>query len=386
MLSNFGSSDGGRETWAYSFIPLLLGLNDKLHLRIFGFTPTGEPDNSDKLMRLARTGETERFVTKFFKVKWPSLPLFFSMFYRLKRYLQDSESDAPQLALAPGGLFEMLMLTYIPKYKNSTKVLWLRGIFCNEKANRVPFFLLPLLKKFEIYIVKKADVLIANGDDIAAYYGQYGLKIHVIKNGVDMSKWSVRDPVMKGPVHVAFIGRLAEAKGIVEFLKMVQMIKSGRNAESFVFSVIGHGPFSDEVESLKEKGALSCHGMVEHNELPKYLENFDVCVALTLAKDVGGGGGTSNALLEQMAAGRVILAWDNAIFRQLLDEQNSYLVKQGDVAALAGSLHEILLDKDRALSKGIAGKQVVSGFSINSQMDKFKKLVPSLIEIGQSNS
>lgn len=312
-------------------------------------------------------------------------PSFFSMFYRLKRYLQASENDAPQLALAIGGLFEMLMLTYTPKYKNSTKVLWLRSIFCNEKANRVPAFLLPLLKNFEICIVKKADVLIANGDDIAAYYEQYGLNVHVIKNGVDMNKWSMPVPAMKKPLHVGFIGRLTEVKGIVEFLQMVETIKTGNNSQSFVFSVIGNGPLSDDVNSLKRRGFLSYHGMVNHNELPQYLENYDVCVALTLAKDIGGGGGTSNALLEQMAAGKVIVAWDNAIFCQLLDEQNSYLVKQGDVDALAGAMHEVLMDKDE-LSKGTAGKQLVSGFSINAQLDKFIKLIPSLAEIGKKNS
>ena len=49
MLSNFGPADGGRETWAYNFIPRLIARHKHLRLSIFGLRIEGEPDNSTLL-------------------------------------------------------------------------------------------------------------------------------------------------------------------------------------------------------------------------------------------------------------------------------------------------------------------------------------------------
>ncbi len=377
MLSNLGRSDGGRETWAYTFIPLLLKFSERLNLTVYGFTPDGGKDNTEELALAVNPKRESRFQSVFLKVKWARLPLFFSMFYQLRNYFQQNKKNKAELVLGVGGLFEMLMLAYLPTYKKATKVLWLRSIFCNEKANRLPTFLLPLLKIIEVNILRKADILIANGNDIAAYYQPYGLKIHVIKNGVDMEKWSMPQPHMADPINVAYVGRLAEAKGIVEFLKIVEIMKRSPCSSKFAFHVVGDGPYFGEVSRLEKEGMLSFAGAVDHNALPKRLQKFDVCVALTLSKRTGGGG-TSNALLEQMAAGRVILAWDNAIFNQLLHDENAYLIDEENLEDAVQALRKIRLEKNSALIKSSRAKSLASTFSIESQIVKFQKIVPSI--------
>lgn len=373
MLSNFGRTDGGRETWAYNLIPLWLECDSTLHLSIYGLTPHQGEDNSGEMLKAVGAANRSRLRMHCFPAKWPKLPLFFSMFFQFIQHSRKTVAEAPKLVLGVGGLFEMLMLLGASgKYRDSKRVLWMRGIFCNEKADRLPSFLLPLLRRIEIHCLKKADLLIANGDDIASHYGEYGFKVQVIKNGVDMKKWAMPKPALCLPIKVAYVGRLAKVKGIEYFLDMIRTMKQEQRA-AFEFHVVGDGPFADAAHDLARQGVLSCHGAIDNSDLSGALEGFDVCVALTLASATCGGGGTSNALLEQMAAARVIVAWDNVIFRQLLDEHNAYLVRQGDVAGLMNAIVEIASDRDKARAKAEAAREVMSEYSIGSQIVKFNQ-------------
>lgn len=374
MLSNFGRTDGGRETWAYNLIPLWLQSDMSLNLSIYGLTPHEARDNSGEMLKAVDAESRSRLRMHCFPAKWPKLPLFFSMFFQFLRHSRRTVTEAPHLVLGVGGLFEMLMLLGAAgKYWNSNRVLWMRGIFCNEKADRLPSFLLPLLRKFEVYCLKKADLLIANGDDIAAHYAEYGLQVHVIKNGVDMKKWAMPKPALAPPIKVAYVGRLAKVKGIEYFLDMIRSMKK-EHRSAFEFHIVGDGPYADAALDLARQGALSYHGAIDSSDLPRALGRFDVCVALTLASATCGGGGTSNAMLEQMAAGRVVVAWDNVIFRQLLDQQNAYLVPQGDISELAKALIEIASDKETACAKAEAAKGYVAGFSLETQIVKFNQV------------
>ena len=375
MLSKFGRADGGRETWAYNFIPLLLESNKNLSLTIYGFSIDNKSDKREELLSVFNNCDRERVKLHFFPVKWPRIPLFFSMFYQLRKHVRGPDDNCTQMVLGVGGLFEMLMLLYTRKYNKSKKILWLRSIFFNEKADRAPSWLLPFLRRVESLFLKKADVLFANGDDIACHYKRYGLNAHVIKNGVDIQKWAIPKPVLGPQIKVAFIGRLTKVKGIEEFLQMVEMVKCGVEASRFDFHVVGKGPYSDLVETLERQGMLSSHGEIDNNDLPQLLKDFDVCVALTMASSTGGGGGTSNALMEQMAAGRVIVAWDNVIFSQLLNDENAYLTPQGDPQGLIDAISDIAENKDRAHSRAVAGKALMSEYSIETQLVKFQNIL-----------
>jgi glycosyltransferase involved in cell wall biosynthesis len=106
---------------------------------------------------------------------------------------------------------------------------------------------------------------------------------------------------------------------------------------------------------------------------------MDICVALTFAgSDLGngsGGAGVSNGLLEQMAAGRVLICWDNPAYRQVLDEESAYLVKQGDVSAISATLTQIASDPREASARAQRASELARGYSFETHMELFAEAV-----------
>ena len=106
-----------------------------------------------------------------------------------------------------------------------------------------------------------------------------------------------------------------------------------------------------------------------------------VCVALTLSSLGLGGGGVSNALVEQMAAGRILVAWDNDIFRQVLDSSMAYLVPQGDARALANAFLYIALNRGEALERAARAWEKSTSYAISTHVDKFFELFEAHVGI-----
>ena len=316
LLSKYGRSDGGRETWAYNFLPALVARHKHLNIRVFGFLPTGDADPSDEFTSSLSCEDRKRLRLRLFPIKKNRVPIFFQMCWAMWRD-SDRRGQQPDFSIAVGGMYERLMMA-AKGYKKSCRIVWLRTILFNEKADRFPRAILPFLRRLDIALLRNCNRLLANGDDIASYYGEHGLHVDVIKNGVDVARWNSGELASAVPLHVAYIGRLSMVKGIAEFLDAVQLVKEGDRAGEFVFHVIGDGSLKckERVQSLARQGLLKSYGAVDYRDLPDLVAGMHACVALTWARENVGGGGTSNALMEQMAAGKTILAWDNVIFRR----------------------------------------------------------------------
>jgi glycosyltransferase involved in cell wall biosynthesis len=93
-----------------------------------------------------------------------------------------------------------------------------------------------------------------------------------------------------------------------------------------------------------------------------------------------GGAGISHALLEQAAAGRVMACWDNAIYRQVLDDDSGYLVRQGSASALWQALQEIADDTEAAQAKAERAASVAARFGLDEHVRLFDQAVAKLME------
>ena len=366
MLSNFGPADGGRETWAYSFIPRLLSRHPHLRLSIYGLRIEGEPDNSALLEAIDLAGIEVEFIP----APRSRTPNAFH-FWRGLRALP-TPSIPPRFVLAVGSFVELLAVLRSPAFRGSAKICWLRTVFADEKAHRYPRALRSLLLAIEGRVLRKADLLIANGDDTAAFYREQGLGVTVIRNAIDFSRWE-RPPATfdKPMLNVAFIGRLGAVKGIREFVALVRQW----NRPRVRFHVVGFGPEEELVRQAETAGKLIFHGSVPNDRVRDLLGEFDVCVALTFKSPNGGTGGVSNALLEQMAAGRVIIAWRNEIFEQILDDSSAYLVEQGSVAGLVQGVSEIIDQPDQARRKAERAQEIARAHSFEEHMEQFDRAV-----------
>jgi glycosyltransferase involved in cell wall biosynthesis len=359
MISNFGVADGGRETWAYNFIPRLLERWPQIMLDIIGLHWAGQPDNKGRLEQLLGHRGRVTFLTS----KRKRFPVLSAL-----RQASHAAPAVPDLVIGVGSAIDVLVILFSPALRRAKRIIWLRTILTHERAKQLRGWLGYAVRALEIRLLSSADVLIANGEDTAAYYRGYGLKVTVIPNGVDVDRWRSVPPRIGRRISVAFVGRLLREKGLSEFLTVAERL---HHEGTFEFHVIGEGPGVPQVLRAHQEGWLVHHGAMPNDALPDTIAKMDVCVAFTFKSSSGGGAGVSNALLEQMASGRVILAWRTEIYQQLLDDTNAWLIQQGDVDGLEQALREILAQPDEARRRAAAGQKTAERFSYNIHLDKF---------------
>jgi glycosyltransferase involved in cell wall biosynthesis len=368
MISNFGASDGGRETWAYQFVPRLLQELPDLRLNIFGLRAPGEPNNHDAFREVADPA-SNRLDQTYLSIGASKLP-YSVLFAGLLRRASRTRGRAAPTILAVGSVMELLAILMSPEMSKSRKILWLRTIWSHEKAARIPAALRWAAEAFERRILRRADLLIANGEDTADFYRSRGFKVEVIPNAVDVGRWDVDPPRLQAPVRIGFIGRIIEEKSYREFIGAARQL---RGDPRFEFSVVG-GPSNPIVDDAARDGTINYLSPVPNHEVKRVISELGVCVALGKS---GGGGGVSNALLEQMAAGRIIVAWDNPIYRQLLDEDCAYLVPQGSTAGLIEVFQAIANDPEKAAACGVSARDRAKHYGWETHLARFLSLLKS---------
>jgi len=376
MLSTFGKQEGGRETWLYNFLPELLKDDKIIKINLFGFRTLAQQDNSELLIKLDPKG-VGRIVPVILESAPSKYPKFVTMFTLLRKTLKNNDYVTPTHTMAVGGLFETLMLRFIKRFKKSIRIVWLRSIFTQEKAYRIPSYGMSTVRYFEKKNLNKAaHIIIVNGDDTKKFYSQYQFPIHTIKNAVNVEKWQMHSMEPSQVLHVAYIGRLSQVKGIDAYFELAKSIKKSELSSNFVFHVVGEANnFAKEVGELNKNNIVKYHGAIDNDKLPVFLKHIHVCVALGYVSEKLGGAGLSNALIEQMAAEKIILAWGNNAFNQILDETCAYQVEQYNQAELQNSLTKIFTQQKVALDKAKKAKQRVTPYTIEAHVAKFKKVL-----------
>jgi glycosyltransferase involved in cell wall biosynthesis len=375
MLSNFGRADGGRETWAYNFVPRLLARYPGLRLSVFGMRTDGEADNRDALRSAVGQDDRDRLAVDFVEAKAGRRPNAFAFWAKLRRLVARRLDHPPALVLAVGSWVELLAVLLTPRFRRSAKLVWLRSVFADEKAHRYPSALRHSLEWFEVAVLRRADVVIANGQDTARRYRALGLSPLVIPNGVDLDRWRMPPASVDGPLDVAFIGRVTPAKGIDAFVELARLAGQSGPAPALRFHVIGDAPDGSLTKAAHAEGLLEYRGPVSNESLPAVLGSMHVCAALTFVhrRDIheSGGAGVSNALLEQMAAGRIMLCWDNEAFRQVLSDDSAYFVRQGDVGALLDALLAVIGNPVAAHARAQRAAEIAANYGLERHMDLF---------------
>lgn len=383
MMSSLNKSGGGRETWLFNFL-------EELQVRecedIYDFSVL--PLSDDPLLDdLANTGAQVVGNVNQYGGTFSMLPTpirfaisylvmgFFSSIFRRQFY---------DVVIAVGGLNEAIPVAFSSLFfrsrSRSKKVLWLRTIYTKEKGYRFGPFLRRLVLKFECWLYKRFfDLIVANGDDTAAFYRQAGLEVSVVHNSTNLSRWRNVNGSFSAKFRIAFIGRLSLVKGISEFLSSINIMYevSPGSFSSVEFHVVGDGDArsKESVLDFHRKGLLKYHGAIDNRKLPCFLEDVDCCVALTLLKDDLGGGGVSNALIEQMAAGKAIVAWDNSIFAPVLNTEMAWMVPQGSASGLASAYIEACSDRKGALHRGQLCRERSLDFDIRTHVNRFYTLL-----------
>ncbi len=367
MQSELVSGSGGRETWLSNFLTEIGKREGEFSFSFFCAEST-------KPCLVQAVKGWKGLVKHVWRVKitgaLPS-PVLYAL--NLLRLFREQSIQRSPVVICVGGLNEIIpVLILYNRFKyNGLRVAWLRTVYTLEKGYRLNPLSRWLIQRFESLVLNRMfDLVLANGHDTAEFYGRLGVECVVVPNGVEIQRWTGLAASPSNTMRIGYIGRLSGVKGIEEFLSAVRSVGI---TDRFSFHVAGGGDKAIEsaVLELQSEGLLRYHGELTNEQVPALMKELDCCVALThLGADIGGGG-VSNALVEQMSSGKLIIAWDNLIYRRVLDSDSALFVRQGDVEDLVRAFHSAALGvvfHEETIRRSTA---LACNYSIANHVDKF---------------
>jgi glycosyltransferase involved in cell wall biosynthesis len=145
-----------------------------------------------------------------------------------------------------------------------------------------------------------------------------------------------------------YLGEMCEQDGVDHLLHAIQAYRT-LAPDDTLFAFVGGGPDQPRMKAMAEEMGLGsvCHftGRVPDEQLWTYLSTADVCVdpdPLTEWSDMS----TMNKIIEYMAFGRPIVAFDLTENRRSAESAAVYVEGNDDVA-MARAIRELLLDVER---------------------------------------
>ena len=254
--------------------------------------------------------------------------------------------------------FETLGPLFLKRLRRKIIIIsTIRGLWSWEMSFRYqrlkPIFISSLFKKvlrfIEYYTLKNADIVIANGYDTAEKYSiLIGRFIYILPNGVDTTEFTPQSSTStKQAKTILTVTNLRALAGINALIKSVVYLKQIYH-KPFKVKIVGGGdkrPFLKLAETLGVKQYIEFLG--ERQDIPNLLREADVVACLK------EGGGISHSLLEAMASGKAIVAWNTRVYNQVLTNGfNGLLVAKDDIKQLSEAFSKLLNDHEFAVVLG----------------------------------
>jgi glycosyltransferase involved in cell wall biosynthesis len=146
---------------------------------------------------------------------------------------------------------------------------------------------------------------------------------------------------------IVYLGLLADYQGVGHLLQAAQQILQ-RGADVH-FVIMGYPGADKYIQRAREMGIadrVEFPGRIAYEEIAQWLAIGDIAVAPKLSQSEGNG-----KILNYMASGLPVVAFDNPVARDYLGEDGIY-APSGDVDALARGIEELLADRAAAKAVG----------------------------------
>ncbi|MEX2159799.1 MAG: glycosyltransferase [Dehalococcoidia bacterium] len=240
----------------------------------------------------------------------------------------------------------------------------------------------------EDQLTRYADAAVPNSEAGRRYLMARGIRpeaIRVIYNGISLSRTAVRaedvravrtrlDIPEDAPV-AGIVASLQRAKDHETFLRAASLVREAVPNAHFV--IVGDGPLRKTLERRADAlGLESCIRFTGNiSGVAPYIATFDVAVLSSCDHE-----GCSNALLEEMAIGKPVVATDVGGNSELVvDRETGLIVPARDAGLLARAMAELLANPARAVSMGRAGQRRFEGrFTIERMVQAYESLYTRL--------
>jgi glycosyltransferase involved in cell wall biosynthesis len=199
--------------------------------------------------------------------------------------------------------------------------------------------------------------------------------IHILYNGVELSKFFPQQ--LNGHSGQTLIlgsaGRIVEQKAQWHLLEIAKILKE-KNLD-FKLKIAGIGPLLPFLR--KQAVKLNVADKVEFcgftDDVPGFLNSLDIFLLTSLHE------GSSNILLEAMACGKPIIAFNiSSVPEIVLDGTNGYLVEFGKCDQFAQKILVIANDRELIPKLGKNARQLSTDkFSLENSLDRLQEIILS---------
>ena len=144
---------------------------------------------------------------------------------------------------------------------------------------------------------------------------------------------------------IVYLGLLADYQGVPQLLQAVAQLRARDvQVSCLVMGFPGVDAYSEQAHGLglTDQDVIFT-GKIPYDRAPEYLALGDVAVAPKLSATEGSG-----KILNYMAMGLPVVAYDTPVSREYLDSLGVYATPLGDVTALADALASLIADPPAA--------------------------------------
>jgi len=175
---------------------------------------------------------------------------------------------------------------------------------------------------------------------------------------------------------VGMIACLKPQKNPLDFLRMAIIVCADKPQARFV--LVGDGILRPTIEQFIQAHGLQTKVILLgwRRDIPALLAAMDIVVLTSLWE------GQPIALLEAMAAGKPIVAYDTDGVKEIIcNNENGYVLGQGDITGLADKIIGLLSDSKQAKEMGAKGRErlIRSEHSARQMMRSIERLYANLL-------
>jgi len=239
-------------------------------------------------------------------------------------------------------------------------VIELNGVIREEMAmnnnSKVQIAISTLLQRFNYRYTDKI-ICVTEGikRDLIDYFKVDEKKIHVVSNGVDTNMFRPvssdfvlrKYGIKKNQLLVGFVGVFFKWQGLNNLINSIPLVID--KYQNVKFIIVGDGKEYNNLINLSRrlgvKNKVVFTGNVSHDEIPYYINSFDICVApFTRGRNVKTGLSPIK-LYEYLSCGKPVVVSDIPGLKECVDTGNCGVVVEPDNSVeLSKAIYRLLID------------------------------------------
>lgn len=320
---------------------------------------------STKVIILSRSGPINEILSQFRIETHNFILLTWNPLISIINYIQffkllKSEKPSILYSFLPHAIIASSIFVFVAKHK-TLLVAGIRGT--SRKRNRIFEFILSLC-------LRKSDLVVCNTEllvqEVTNRWTIDKEKCFVIHNGVDIPN-SVAD-CSKSPAQAIVVANFLPYKG---YENLLHALSKASNRCKYVFC--GHGTV-DQIQMLE--GMIIAYNLADVIELKVNAKNIqDLILSSQFAIHPSLQEGLSNAILEEIACGLPVIAFDVGGNSELIENgYNGFLPQRLDYYEFTNAIEELSKDVLLRISLGENSRKIAKKFNFKTLLERHLNL------------